>query len=92
MSKLLKSLVFNDRSTLLFTCYRYSSSKPISIGIRAETKNRWERRVPLIPNDVKKLVDETGIQVFVESSNKRVFTDDEYIKVNLFSNISTQVI
>ena len=32
------------------------------VGIRREDKNEWEARVPLIPNDVKKLVSD-GIEV-----------------------------
>ena len=47
------------------------------IGIRKEDKNIWERRVPLTPTQVKKLVD-AGLQVRVEPFDRRAFPDDEY--------------
>ena len=50
------------------------------IGIRREDKNEWEARVPLIPNDVKKLVN-NGIEVFLQPSPVRIFSDQEYIDV-----------
>ncbi|MCJ7802677.1 MAG: bifunctional lysine ketoglutarate reductase /saccharopine dehydrogenase family protein [Candidatus Marinimicrobia bacterium] len=50
------------------------------IGIRREDKNEWEARVPLIPNDVKKLVN-NGIEVFLQPSPIRIFSDQEYIDV-----------
>jgi len=50
------------------------------IGIRREDKNEWEARVPLIPTDVKKLVN-NGIEVFLQPSPIRIFSDKEYIDV-----------
>lgn len=50
------------------------------IGIRREDKNEWEARVPLIPNDVKKLVS-NGIEVVLQPSPIRIFSDQEYINV-----------
>ncbi len=47
------------------------------IGIRREDKNEWERRVPLIPTQVKEL-EQQGIQVFIQPSQIRIFKDDEY--------------
>jgi len=52
---------------------------PLTVGILAETKNRWERRAPLTPPDVKWLV-QRQIPVEVVSSPLRVFTDDEYVR------------
>ncbi|RLB42592.1 MAG: hypothetical protein DRH12_05335 [Deltaproteobacteria bacterium] len=49
-----------------------------SLLIRAEDKNEWERRVPIVPNDVRKIIKETGARVFVQRSNKRFFTEGEY--------------
>ena len=49
------------------------------IGIRREDKNEWERRVPLIPSDVKKLIQQ-GIEVMLQPSNIRIHSDDEYRK------------
>ncbi len=53
--------------------------KSLVVGILKETKSEWERRVPLIPEDVKWLV-QKGITVEVESSPIRVFKDSEYRK------------
>ena len=50
------------------------------VGIRREDKNEWERRVPLTPTQVKKLVD-SGIKVLVQPSNIRAFTDSDYADV-----------
>jgi alpha-aminoadipic semialdehyde synthase len=49
------------------------------IGIRREDKNRFERRVPLSPAQVRRLVDQ-GIRVLVQPSNIRCWTDDEYVE------------
>ncbi|MBM3286410.1 MAG: hypothetical protein FJY88_03525 [Candidatus Eisenbacteria bacterium] len=49
------------------------------IGIRREDKNDWERRTPLIPSDVRTLVNE-GIRVIVQPSRIRVFSDEEYAR------------
>lgn len=50
------------------------------IGIRREDKNEWERRVPLIPEDVKELKEKYGIKTVIQPSKIRIFTDDEYIR------------
>lgn len=49
------------------------------IGIRYEDKYLLEKRVPLIPKHVKQLTDR-GIEVEVVPSEKRIFTEDEYVK------------
>ena len=49
------------------------------IGIRYEDKYLLEKRVSLIPKHVKQLTDR-GIEVEVVPSEKRIFTDDEYLK------------
>lgn len=48
------------------------------IGIRREDKNEWERRVPLVPDDVKELRNKYGIQTIIQPSGIRIFTDREY--------------
>jgi len=48
------------------------------IGIRYEDKYVMERRVPLIPYHIEKLIKEKELQVHIEASAKRVFSDDEY--------------
>jgi alpha-aminoadipic semialdehyde synthase len=50
------------------------------IGIRREDKNKWERRVPLIPEHVKDLIDGHAIDVTLQPSPSRVFADREYIQ------------
>lgn len=48
------------------------------IGIRKEDKSIWEKRAPIIPCDVANLIKNYGIQVLVQSSKNRVFSDDDY--------------
>lgn len=49
-----------------------------TIGIRREDKNEWEKRVPLIPTDVKELVEKGKLNVIIQPSKIRVFQDEEY--------------
>ncbi|MCD4651425.1 MAG: hypothetical protein K8S56_06530, partial [Candidatus Cloacimonetes bacterium] len=49
------------------------------LGIRKETKNKWEARVPLNPEAVRELV-ERGVRVKVQPSAIRVYKDEEYVK------------
>jgi saccharopine dehydrogenase (NAD+, L-lysine-forming) len=49
-----------------------------TIGIRREDKNEWERRVPLVPDDVRWLRETHGIRAIVQPSAIRTFRDDEY--------------
>lgn len=51
----------------------------MKIGIRAENKNKWERRVPLVPEDLKLLADR-GIAILVQSSSQRGFRDEEFLQ------------
>ncbi len=48
------------------------------IGIRHEDKYSAERRAPLAPEHVKKLTRESGLQITIEHSAKRVFPDASY--------------
>lgn len=48
------------------------------IGIRREDMYEWERRVPLIPQDARELAADHRLEIIVQSSRKRVFTDAEY--------------
>ncbi|KAI8972025.1 Saccharopine dehydrogenase-domain-containing protein [Mycotypha africana] len=57
---------------------RYASQS--SIGIRREDKSRWERRAALTPSSVKRLIEETGAQVYVQPSTKRIFSIESYEK------------
>jgi len=47
------------------------------IGILAETKNVWERRVSLTPSDCIILI-QKGIRIIVQPSMTRCFSDSEY--------------
>ncbi len=50
------------------------------IGIRRETKSSWERRSPVTPQLARHLVKESGIEVVVQPSARRVFRDKEYVR------------
>lgn len=50
------------------------------IGIRYEDKYVMERRVPLVPDHVKELIDK-GLDFEVVKSPKRIFKDEEYERV-----------
>lgn len=50
-------------------------SKTISakcVAIRRETVNAWERRAPLAPHHVRKLVAD-GVKVIIQPSNRRAY-------------------
>lgn len=49
-----------------------------TIGIRAEDKNRWERRAPLSPDHVAELCREHALKFIVEPTEKRIFKDRTY--------------
>lgn len=53
----------------------------LSIGIRHEDKYLMELRAPLAPRHVKWLVEHQKIDVIVQTSPKRIYTDDEYKRV-----------
>ncbi len=46
--------------------------------IRAEDKNRWERRAPIVPDDLSRIIQSTGVTAFVEHSEKRFFKECQY--------------
>lgn len=46
--------------------------------IRAEDKNRWERRAPVVPADLAQILNKTGSRAFVERSDKRFFSEEQY--------------
>ncbi len=50
------------------------------IGIRREDKDPWEARVPLIPDDVASLTSSGTVEIVVQPSPQRVFTEDEYVR------------
>jgi alpha-aminoadipic semialdehyde synthase len=52
------------------------------IGVRREDKSEWERRVPLTPQDAATL-QEQGVQVIVQASSTRAFTDKEFVEAGI---------
>ncbi|RKZ91112.1 MAG: hypothetical protein DRQ40_10260 [Gammaproteobacteria bacterium] len=50
-----------------------------TIGIRREDKNKWERRVPLVPADLAELQRNHDLDFIVQPSPIRVFTDADYV-------------
>ncbi len=51
------------------------------IGIRREDRSHWERRTPITPAQVIELREKHDIEVWIQPSTIRVFTDDEYRQV-----------
>lgn len=50
------------------------------VGIRRENKNIWEKRTPLIPQDVEELKEKYGMTTIVQPSQIRIYSDDEYVQ------------
>ena len=48
------------------------------IGIRRADKNKWERRTPLIPDDIKYLKEKLGITTLVQPSEIRAYNNEQY--------------
>lgn len=48
------------------------------IGLRRESKDLTERRVPLTPDQVRELIEKYSIRVIVEPSEERIFRDEEF--------------
>ncbi|KXS21364.1 hypothetical protein M427DRAFT_119187 [Gonapodya prolifera JEL478] len=75
--------ISSDRVKPTFGQRTYSVETPgktLSIGIRREGKNRWERRVALSPKVVERLVKDLNCSVYVQPSTKRIFGDERYAK------------
>lgn len=60
-------------SALNLDSSKYSSGKNKVIAIRREDQSIWERRAPLSPNHVRKLVHKNGFRVLIQPSNRRAF-------------------
>jgi len=54
-----------------------------TIGIRREDKSKWERRVPVTPQDAAELQEKHQIPVIVQTSLHRAFTDQEFAQVGV---------
>jgi saccharopine dehydrogenase (NAD+, L-lysine-forming) len=53
------------------------------IGIRREDKSKWERRVPITPRDAAELQQDHGLQVIVQTSPIRAFSDSEFAEAGI---------
>ena len=53
---------------------------PHGVGIRREDKNIWERRAPLVPTHVRELIRQHDLTLSVQTSDIRVFSDQEYAR------------
>ena len=51
-----------------------------SIGIRRETKSPWERRCPVTPSLVRHLVTSADVDVLIQPSARRVFSDSDFTR------------
>ncbi len=54
---------------------------PAVIGIRRETKSPWERRVPLTPRRLGRLISEHGLEILVQPCSRRVYSDADFVHV-----------
>jgi len=50
----------------------------MTIGIRREDKNKWEKRVPLVPKDLKFLKEKYGINTIIQPSDIRSYRADDF--------------
>mmetsp|Transcript_54656 Transcript_54656/g.127824 ORF Transcript_54656/g.127824 Transcript_54656/m.127824 type:complete len:1057 (-) Transcript_54656:87-3257(-) len=50
-----------------------------SVAILRESRSKWERRAPLSPSHVARLVKD-GLRVLVQPSSRRIFADAEYVQ------------
>ena len=48
------------------------------LGIRREDKNRWERRVPLVPVHARELLRQLPVGIMIQPSPIRVFSDEDF--------------
>jgi saccharopine dehydrogenase (NAD+, L-lysine forming) len=49
------------------------------IGVRREDKSKWERRVPIIPQDAAALQHDHDLSFVVQTSSIRAFADEEFV-------------
>jgi alpha-aminoadipic semialdehyde synthase len=63
---------------------------PKIIAVRRESKSPWERRSPVTPALARKLISESGLEILVQPSARRIFPDTEYVRAGarLTGNIS----
>lgn len=49
-----------------------------TLGIRREDKNKWERRVPLVPGHIKELKEKHGIETIIQPSKIRIYSENDF--------------
>ncbi|MGD8439320.1 MAG: bifunctional lysine ketoglutarate reductase /saccharopine dehydrogenase family protein [Holophagae bacterium] len=59
------------------------------IGVRRETKSPWERRAPVTPDLARHLVRSLDIDVLIQPSARRVFSDADYTRAG--ATVSTSL-
>lgn len=65
-----------------------NGEKRLTLGIRREDPGRvWERRCPLIPDAVASLIAEEGIDVVVQSCERRVFSNELFERVSVLHQL-----
>ncbi|XP_015600808.2 alpha-aminoadipic semialdehyde synthase, mitochondrial [Cephus cinctus] len=77
--------------SIIFQCTRpLSSLKGKVIAIRREDQSVWERRAPLAPSNVRRLI-RAGVKVIVQPSNRRAYPAKAYLSAgaSLQEDIST---
>ena len=57
-----------------------------TLGIRKEDKNKWERRVPLIPGHLKELKEKFGVETIIQPSKIRTFSDKNFEDADVVIN------
>ncbi len=71
-SNLLKKIQQSKQSVTKIHTSSICLNKKV-IAIRREDQSIWERRAPLSPNHVRKLIYKDGYKVIVQPSNRRAF-------------------
>ena len=75
-----------------FQCLLLYKNRKMKIGILREEKVPVDRRVPFSPSQCKKIEDNfPNLQIYVQSSNIRCFSDQEYIDhgITVLDNIES---
>ena len=70
--------LLTTNQTLVFIGVNHTNTMSNFIGIRHEDKYEMELRAPLTPRHVEHLIVGKKLDIIVQSSAKRIFTDEEY--------------
>lgn len=66
----------------------------LTLGIRREDKNKWERRVPIVPKHARELKEKYNIETIIQPSQIRAYADKDYESAgtSVKENLSTPVV